>query len=62
MLNRTMLAAFLATSALALGIDPGSAKRVAEDKIECPRPDPRADPREDPRVACTGGPIASTGE
>jgi len=58
MLNRTILAAFLATSALALDIDPASAKRVAEDRLECARPDPRADPH----AACTGGPIANAAE
>jgi hypothetical protein len=57
MLNRTIVAAFLATSALALGIDPASAKRVAEDRIECPCPDPRV---EDPHAAYRRGPITTT--
>jgi hypothetical protein len=55
MFNRTILAAFLTTSALALGIDPASARRVAEDRIECPRPDPWVDPD----AACRRGPITT---
>jgi hypothetical protein len=58
MFNRTILAAFLTTSALALGIDPASARRVAEDRIECPRPDPWADPD----AACRRGPITTAAE
>ncbi len=54
-LNRAIFAAFLATSALALGIDPASARRVAEDRIEYPRPDPWVDPD----TACRRGPITT---
>jgi hypothetical protein len=41
-LDRTIVAAFLRTSALALGIDPGRARRVTEESIDYPRPNPRA--------------------
>jgi hypothetical protein len=58
MLNRTILAAFLATSAAAFGIDPAGARRVAEDRIECPRPDTRADPQ----AACGREPISAAAE
>lgn len=44
MLDRTFLAAFLAKSALAFGIDPAIARRVAEDSIESACPAPRPDP------------------
>jgi hypothetical protein len=55
MLNRTILTAFLATSALALGIDPAVARRVAEDRIKCPRPDPRTNAH----AACRREPVAT---
>lgn len=58
MLNKTILAAFLATSALAFGIEPDVARRMAEDKIECPAPDTRADPS----TACTRGRISTATE
>lgn len=39
MLNRTILATFLATSAIALAIDPAVAKRMVESRVECPTRD-----------------------
>lgn len=45
MVERTILLSFLTASALALGIDPAIARRIAEDRIECPAPDIRAVPQ-----------------
>jgi hypothetical protein len=41
MLNRTILAAFLAASAIALDIDPAVARRMAESRTECSTRDMR---------------------
>jgi hypothetical protein len=41
-LDKTTIAAFLRTSALALGVDPGSARRAMQESIDYPRPNPRA--------------------
>ncbi len=38
MVERRIMLSFLTASALALGIDPAVAKRIAEDRIEYPRP------------------------
>jgi hypothetical protein len=41
-LDKAIVAAFLRTSALALGIDPGRARRAMRESIEYPRSNPRA--------------------
>jgi len=58
MLDQSIVAAFIATSALALGIDLPAARHIAEDRIECLRQDARISPQ----GACMPGVIATVTE